>query len=200
MDFHKREIIRVERLATGGRGDELDGKTHEEKILDHCVNAEYVPELLPNGTRKDLKRLDVTQPDGPSFKVTDNSLVEWQNWRFRVSFNPREGAVIHDVHYNGRSVLYRLSISEMTVPYADARESRRSTSAMAAQAIAQTTSLWDATVSELSNTSTPGLSTRRVTSQLSPMLSVFTNRTTASAGNTPTGELEERWSHAAASW
>jgi len=121
MDAHKREIIRVERLATGGRGDALDGKTHEKKILDHCMNAEYVPELLPNGTRKDLKRLDVIQPDGPSFKVTDNSLVEWQNWRFRVSFNPREGAVIHDVHYDGRSVLYRLSISEMTVPYADAR-------------------------------------------------------------------------------
>lgn len=122
MDFHKREIIRIERLATGGRDDGIETKTQNEaKILDHCANAEYVPELLPNGTRKDLKTLNVVQPDGPSFKVTDNSLVEWQKWRFRVSFNPREGAVIHDVHYDGRSVLYRLSISEMTVPYADAR-------------------------------------------------------------------------------
>lgn len=122
MDAHKREIIRIDRLATGGRGDSLEGKTHDEtKILDHCANAEYVPELLPNGTRTDLKTLNVVQPDGPSFKVTDDSLVEWQKWRFRVSFNPREGAVIHDVHYDGRSVMYRLSISEMTVPYADAR-------------------------------------------------------------------------------
>ena len=55
------------------------------------------------------------------FAVTDDSLVEWQKWRFRVSFNPREGAVLHDIHYDGRSVLYRLSISEMTVPYGDPR-------------------------------------------------------------------------------
>ena len=89
--------------------------------MDHCTTAEYVPELLPQGVRKDLKTLNVLQPDGPSFKVTDESLVEWQKWRFRVSFNPREGAVIHDVHYDGRSVAYRLSVSEMTVPYADAR-------------------------------------------------------------------------------
>lgn len=121
MDAHKQEIIRIDRLATGGKGDSLTGKTHAKKILDHCTTAEYVPELLPNGTRKDLKTLNVVQPDGPSFKVTDDSLVEWQKWRFRVSFNPREGAVIHDVHYDGRSVMYRLSISEMTVPYADAR-------------------------------------------------------------------------------
>lgn len=121
LDAHKREIIRIDRLATGGKGDSLTGKTHSKKILDHCTNADYVPELLPNGTRKDLKTLNVVQPDGPSFKVSDDSLVEWQKWRFRVSFNPREGAVIHDVHYDGRSVMYRLAISEMTVPYADAR-------------------------------------------------------------------------------
>lgn len=121
MDAHKREIIRVDRLATGGKGDSMHGQTHDKKILEHCTNAEYVPELLPNGTRKDLKTLNVIQPDGPSFKVKDESLVEWQKWRFRVSFNPREGAVIHDLHYDGRSVMHRLSISEMTVPYADAR-------------------------------------------------------------------------------
>ena len=121
MDAHKQEIVRIDRLATGGKGDSLDGKTHSKKILEHCTNAEYVPELLPNGTRKDLKTLNVVQPDGPSFKVTDDSLVEWQKWRFRVSFNAREGAVLHDIHYDGRSVMHRLAISEMTVPYADAR-------------------------------------------------------------------------------
>jgi primary-amine oxidase len=108
-------------LATGGKNDEFTAKTHAEKILEHCTTAEYVPELLPQGVRKDLKTLNVVQPDGPSFKVTDESLVEWQKWRFRVSFTPREGAVIHDVHYDGRSIAYRLSVSEMTVPYADAR-------------------------------------------------------------------------------
>lgn len=120
MDAHKQEIVRIDRLATGGKEDGLTDKTHSPHIIDHCKTSEYVPELLPNGTRKDLKPLNVQQPDGPSFKITDESLVEWQKWRFRVGFNPREGAVIHDVHYEGRSVLYRLSISEMTVPYADA--------------------------------------------------------------------------------
>ena len=113
MDAHKQELIRIDRPATGGKGDPMTGITHKRAILDHLTNAEYVPELLPNGTRTDLKALNVQQPDGPSFSVTDESLVEWQKWRFRVSFNPREGAVVHDVHYDGRSVLYRLSISEM---------------------------------------------------------------------------------------
>ncbi|OCK78759.1 copper amine oxidase-like protein [Lepidopterella palustris CBS 459.81] len=121
MDAHKKEIVRIDKLATGGKGDGLTEKTHSERIIDHCQNSDYVPELLEDGTRKDFKPINITQPEGPSFKVTNESLVEWQKWRFRVSFNPREGAVIHDVHYDGRSILYRLSISEMTVPYADPR-------------------------------------------------------------------------------
>lgn len=113
MDWAKKEIIRIDELATGGKDDPLEGKTYESGVLDHCSSSEYVPELLEGGLRKDLKALNVTQPDGPSFSVTDNELIEWQKWRFRVTFNPREGAVIHDVHYDGRSVVYRLAFSEM---------------------------------------------------------------------------------------
>lgn len=116
MDFEKREIVRIDELATGGGDDELVAKAPRTgPIIEHCAPAEYVPELLPGGTRKDLKALSVVQPDGPSFSVKDESLIEWQKWRFRVSFNPREGAVIHDVYYDGRSVLYRLSLSEMVI-------------------------------------------------------------------------------------
>lgn len=121
MDANTRKLIRIDRLATGGKGDSMDGKTHKKEVLAHCETAEYVPELLPNGVRTDLKPLNVVQPDGASFTVTDESLVEWQKWRFRVTFNPREGAVIHDVHYDNRSMFYRLAVSEMCVPYADAR-------------------------------------------------------------------------------
>lgn len=85
LDFYKREIVRIDRLATGGKGDALDAKTHSKNIIDHCASAEYVPELLENGTRKDLKPLNVLQPEGPSFSV-DGQLVQWQNWRFRVGF------------------------------------------------------------------------------------------------------------------
>ncbi|KAN0071824.1 Copper amine oxidase, enzyme domain containing protein [Elaphomyces granulatus] len=121
MDALKREIVRIDRPATGGKGDRLTGQTHRPDIISHCNSSEYVPELLTEGTRKDLKPLNILQPEGPSFRVTNQSLVEWQKWRFRVAFNPREGATIHDVWYDGRSVLFRLGMSEMTVPYADAR-------------------------------------------------------------------------------
>ena len=113
MDWAKKEIIRIDELATGGSNDALDAKTHQAGVLDHCAAAEYVPELLEGSLRKDLKPLNVLQPEGPSFNVTDNQLIEWQKWRFRVSFNPREGVVIHDVHYDGRSIVYRMAFSEM---------------------------------------------------------------------------------------
>ncbi|KAJ9601983.1 hypothetical protein H2200_013542 [Cladophialophora chaetospira] len=121
MDTYKKEIIRIDRLATGGVDDGLNYGTAAKNVLAHCQPAEYVPELLDTPLRQDLKPLNVLQPDGPSFTVSDDSLIEWQKWRFRVGFTPRECAVLHDVHYDGRSVLYRLSLSEMTVPYGDPR-------------------------------------------------------------------------------
>ena len=69
-------------------------------------------------TRADLKPLDVTQSDGPSFAIRGHE-VSWQKWDLRVGFNPREGLVLYTVRYDGRPVLYRASISEMIVPYAD---------------------------------------------------------------------------------
>ena len=114
MDWADKKIIRIDELATGGNDDAFDAKTYDVGILDHCRPSEYVPELFgEENLRKDLKALNVTQPDGPSFTVGDDNLIEWQKWRFRVSFNPREGAVIHDVWYDGRSIAYRLSFSEM---------------------------------------------------------------------------------------
>ncbi|KAI9813983.1 MAG: hypothetical protein M1827_003447 [Pycnora praestabilis] len=121
MDTHKSEIVRIDKLATGGKDDGIRYDTAPRDILDHCRESEYVPELLQSPMRADLKPLNVIQPDGPSFRVSDDSLVEWQKWRFRVGFNHREGATMHDVRYDGRSVLYRLSLSEMTVPYGDPR-------------------------------------------------------------------------------
>ncbi|TQV94604.1 copper amine oxidase 1 [Cordyceps javanica] len=121
VDIRTLKVVRIDQPATGGHEDALAGITNKVDVLNHCSSAEYVPELLPNGVRKDVKPLTVLQPEGPSFAITDSNLVEWQKWRFRVTFNPREGAVLHDVRYDGRSVLYRLSMSDMTVPYADPR-------------------------------------------------------------------------------
>ncbi|KAI9698361.1 MAG: hypothetical protein M1836_003941 [Candelina mexicana] len=122
MDTDTKTIIRIDRLATGDKGV---GLVHKDggygKSIQHCKPAEYIPELLNTSVRSDLKPLDVIQPEGPSFTIRNNSLVEWQKWRFRISFTPRECAVLHDIHYDGRSVLHRLSFSEMTVPYGDPR-------------------------------------------------------------------------------
>ncbi|KAL5586781.1 hypothetical protein FOBRF1_016651 [Fusarium oxysporum] len=123
IDAETREVIRIHEVATGG-GD--DPHTFAEgdyaKVnIDHMTPSEYVPELLPGGLRRDLKELNVVQPSGPSFNVEDSNVINWQKWSMRATFNPREGAVLHDVRFDGRSVLYRLSISDMTVPYADPR-------------------------------------------------------------------------------
>jgi primary-amine oxidase len=67
-----------------------------------------------------LKTLNVVQPDGPSFRVNAaTNGVEWQKWTFQVGFNYREGAVLHNLSFDGRTVLKRMSLVEMAVPYAD---------------------------------------------------------------------------------
>jgi primary-amine oxidase len=83
------------------------------------TTSEYHPDLVPE-RRKTVKPLNVVQVDGPSFQTSGN-LINWEKWRFRVGFNFREGLVIHDVTYDGRQVFYRLSLSEMFVPYGDPR-------------------------------------------------------------------------------
>ncbi|GJC97599.1 amine oxidase [Colletotrichum higginsianum] len=127
MDFTTKEIVRIDRLATGGAGDGLNPRPPSSKPRPLFVNArssassEYVPELLDMPQRADLKPINITQPEGASFRVHADNLVEWQKWRFRLGFTPREGAVLHDLCYDGRPVLYRLSYSELTVPYGDPR-------------------------------------------------------------------------------
>jgi primary-amine oxidase len=72
--------------------------------------------------RTDLKPIEITQPEGPSFTVTGNE-VKWQKWQLRVGYTPREGLVIHNVTYEdqgkARPILYRGALSEMVVPYGD---------------------------------------------------------------------------------
>ncbi|GAO14022.1 uncharacterized protein UV8b_01895 [Ustilaginoidea virens] len=124
MDWLKQEIVRVDRLATGGLGDGLEPAPRGDepkKLFEKTKSAEWVPELLDTPVRSDLKPLNVVQPEGASFTIQPDGLVEWQRWRFRLGFTPREGAVLHDVCYENRPVFYRLSFSELTVPYGDAR-------------------------------------------------------------------------------
>ncbi|WP_374970867.1 primary-amine oxidase [Terrabacter sp. BE26] len=95
-------------------------------------DGEYVPELLADagernrpkfaGLRADVRPLEITQPEGPSWRV-DGHQVSWQKWRFVLGWSAREGIVLSDVRYDDRGelrpVLYRASVSEMVVPYGD---------------------------------------------------------------------------------
>ncbi|KAJ9144700.1 Amine oxidase [Pleurostoma richardsiae] len=119
-DIFEAKMIAIDKIATGGKEDGMKYDTAGEHPMAHCIPGEYHPDLLPP-PRTDLKPLHVVQPEGASFTVTDGNCVSWQKWRFRVGFNYREGMTVHDVRYDGRPVFYRLSVSEMTVPYGDPR-------------------------------------------------------------------------------
>ncbi|CAG9951040.1 unnamed protein product [Clonostachys rosea f. rosea IK726] len=121
LDIFEDKIVRLEPLASGGKEDGLKYHTATEEPMAHCVENEYYPGLQSSKTRDDVKPLHVEQPEGPSFTVTDTNCVSWQKWRIRVGFNYREGLTLHDIRYDGRPMFYRLSISEMTVPYGDPR-------------------------------------------------------------------------------
>lgn len=74
----------------------------------------------PSGYRDDFKQINITQPEGVSFKMNGN-VMEWSNFKFHIGFNYREGIVLSDINYNDhgkeRSMFHRISLSEMIVPY-----------------------------------------------------------------------------------
>ncbi|KAK4665014.1 uncharacterized protein QC763_509740 [Podospora pseudopauciseta] len=111
------ELVRIDIMPTG----------HDETIKpftwqDRPAN-EYIPEA--HTMRTDLKPLQVVQPEGASFTVEPFSelgrTLKWQKWDFKVGFNQREGMVLYDVHYDNRPLFYRLSLSDMAIPYGDPR-------------------------------------------------------------------------------
>jgi len=123
FDILTGEFVRIDWCATGGDTDEdFNYRTRNagQQILENFEDRDYLTELSGKPDRTDLKPYNVIQPNGASFSL-DGSEVKWQKWSFRLGFNPREGAILHDVRYDGRQTFYRLSVSEMSVPYGDPR-------------------------------------------------------------------------------
>ncbi|KAI1566616.1 TynA Cu2+-containing amine oxidase, partial [Pyrenophora tritici-repentis] len=111
------KVIRVDILPTGA--DNTIKPVGKYKIQPP---NEYIPEAQK--LRTDLKPLNVVQPEGASFQVQQqgtSNVISWQKWTFRVGFNQREGMVLYDVRYDNRNLFYRLSLSDMNIPYADPR-------------------------------------------------------------------------------
>ncbi len=78
--------------------------------------------------RDDVRPLEITQPDGPSFTITDSNHIHWQYWDLRVLLDHTEGLVLHSIGWNGgdrrRPIMRRASLAEMVVPYGEVRESQ----------------------------------------------------------------------------
>lgn len=106
VDLNKMEVLRVEEYEY-------------TKIPSQEFN--YSQDRV-GALRTGIKPVEITQPEGPSFSINGHE-VEWQNWKFRIGFNTREGLTLHTVSYNDegheRPVLYRAALSEMVVPYGD---------------------------------------------------------------------------------
>ncbi|TVY33067.1 Copper amine oxidase [Lachnellula subtilissima] len=112
------KVTRIDNLPTG-----IDATTKEPSPYKVQPANEYISEAQT--LRTDLKPLNVIQPEGASFQISNFSEqghnVSWQKWTFKVGFNQREGMVLYDVYYAGRPLFYRLSLSDMNIPYADPR-------------------------------------------------------------------------------
>ncbi|KAF5024439.1 hypothetical protein F66182_3525 [Fusarium sp. NRRL 66182] len=112
------KVVRIDVLPTGADTTVKPLAPYQPKPAN-----EYIPES--QALRKDLKPLHVNQPEGPSFSVTPvgetGNIVAWQKWTLFVGFNQREGMVLHNVKYDNRPLFYRLSLSDMSIPYADPR-------------------------------------------------------------------------------
>ncbi len=89
--------------------------------LSRAPPLDYHPSAVEQrgGYRPDLKPINITQPEGVSFTVNGREL-EWQNWKFHIGFNYREGVVLNNITFNDkgnvRPIFYRLSLAEMVVP------------------------------------------------------------------------------------
>ncbi|CAG9983778.1 unnamed protein product [Clonostachys byssicola] len=116
FDQVTKELVRIDYLPTG-----KDAKTQPTQPWKPVKCVQYAHDLLDEPTRTDLKPYIVRQPEGPSFSA-EGQEVSWQKWKFRVGFNNRDGLIIYNATFDGRQTFYRLSMSEMTVPYGDPRK------------------------------------------------------------------------------
>ncbi len=78
--------------------------------------------------RTGLQTINITQPDGPSFTVTDGNHIRWQNWDVRALLDHTEGLVLQSLGWTDeqarRPIMRRASLAEMVVPYGETRESQ----------------------------------------------------------------------------
>lgn len=96
VDVQTEKVTRIDILPTG-----TDAKVRETQPYTVGSANDYIPEAQK--LRTDLRTLNVVQPEGASFRVSQGGqVIDWQKWCFRVGFNRREGMVLYDVNSPGR--------------------------------------------------------------------------------------------------
>ncbi|KAI0919608.1 hypothetical protein AcV5_001627 [Taiwanofungus camphoratus] len=120
--------VQLSRTTTAPPSLEEDGEAaaNRDRIPPPREAWDFLPDLMaqkPGGdfkVRDDLKPLHVVQPEGVSFKMNGH-VLEWQKWKMHIAFHHREGIALSTITYNDdgnvRPIFYRLSLSEMVVPY-----------------------------------------------------------------------------------
>ena len=100
------------------------------EINDSYAGREFPPhDIAPDefhigatDLRKSVKPVNLTRPEGQNFTIQGSQIV-WQDWQFRLRFDPRQGTVLNRVGHKSpegfRSVAYEIAMSEMFVPYHD---------------------------------------------------------------------------------
>jgi primary-amine oxidase len=85
-------------------------------------SGDYDDPAVRGPLRTNLRPIEITQPDGPSFTL-DGNVLAWQGWSMRIGFDAREGLTLHQIAITDdgrqRPVIYRASVPEMVVPYGD---------------------------------------------------------------------------------
>jgi primary-amine oxidase len=111
-DTESREILSVDIIC-------VDGDPIPMPLEEH----NYHPALRePHSAFAPLKPIQITQPNGVSFKMKGN-VLSWAGYRMHVGFNVREGIVLSDISFYDRDegrhrpLFYRLSVAKTEVPY-----------------------------------------------------------------------------------
>lgn len=103
---------------------------NQKKVIE-CKDYEHIPVaegandfdmVLAKDQRKGLHPVTLAQAAGASYKLQGQH-VQWLNWDFQFKFSVIKGLELFKVgywdHKKLRSILYKIGLSEMAVPYGD---------------------------------------------------------------------------------
>ncbi len=87
--------------------------------------SNFTPGTVPE---RSVAPIDITQPDGAGFTITDGNHIRWEHWDVRALMDHTEGLVLHSIGWTDdgvrRPVMRRASLAEMVVPYGEVRETQ----------------------------------------------------------------------------